>query len=186
VMRISRDQGETWEEYEVPRSRGRVHASVIELEPGGLIAFFRSRAADNIYVSRSTDYGRTWTAPQRTALPNNNASIQATKLASGSLAIIYNHCSSHNTDPDKTVWPPVRYPVTIALSEDEGDTWPIMRDIDASDGFRGARNLALNRRCEYPTVLQTRDGAIHMAYSYRDRQCIKYVRVTEGWIKQGV
>jgi predicted neuraminidase len=76
--------------------------------------------------------------------------------------------------------------VTIALSEDEGATWPIMRDVDMSDGFRGERNRDLNRRCEYPVVLQTRDGAIHMAYSYRDRQCIKYVRVTEDWIRQDV
>jgi predicted neuraminidase len=31
--------------------------------------------------------------------------------------------------------------------------------------------------------VQTRDGLIHIAYSYRGRQCIKYVQFTEGWIK---
>ena len=30
------------------------------------------------------------------------------------------------------------------------------------------------------------DGAIHVAYSYRGRQCIKYVRVTEAWIRSEV
>mgnify|MGYP002631091456 FL=1 len=33
----------------------------------------------------------------------------------------------------------------------------------------------------YPSVLQTPDGAIHVAYTY-DRDCIKYRRFTEDWI----
>ena len=33
----------------------------------------------------------------------------------------------------------------------------------------------------YPTVLQTPDGTIHVAYTY-DRNCIKYRRFTEEWI----
>ena len=183
VMWVSEDQGETWDEYPVPQSRGRVHASVIELSNGRLVAFFRSRAADRIYVSRSADYGRTWTAPERTELPNNNASIQALKLASGNIALIFNNVSAGD-DPTQTIWPRERYPVTVAISEDEGETWPYMRHIDTGDDFCGAGNRHLNRRCAYPCLLQTRDGAIHIAYSYRGRQCIKYVRISEEWIRE--
>jgi predicted neuraminidase len=183
VIWISSDQGATWSEHPVPESRGRVHASVIELDPGKLVAFFRSRAADNVYRSLSADNGRTWTVPQRTALPNNNASIQAVKLQSGAIAVIHNHCASDNADPAATVWPRERNPVTIALTEDAGETWPIMRDVDQGDGFRGDANRGYNRRSEYPTVIQTRDGRIHVAYSYRGRQYIKYVRVTEAWLR---
>jgi predicted neuraminidase len=182
VMRISEDQGRSWKEYPVPQSRGRVHASVIELSSGQLVAFFRSRAADRIYVSRSTDYGRAWTVPERTVLPNNNASIQALKLASGNIAIIFNNVSA-NDDPTKTVWPRQRYPVTVAISEDEGQTWPYMRNLDTGDDFCGEANVPLNRRCAYPCILQTRDGRIHIGYSYRSRQCIKYVRIAEEWIR---
>jgi predicted neuraminidase len=182
VMRISEDQGQIWEEYPVPQSRGRVHASVIELSNGRLVAFFRSRAADRIYVSHSADYGRTWTVPERTMLPNNNASIQALKLASGNIAIIFNKFSA-NDDPIKTVWPRQRYPVTVAISEDEGETWPYMRNLDTGDDFCGGANVHLNRRCAYPCILQTRDGLIHIGYSYRNRQCIKYVHITEEWIR---
>jgi predicted neuraminidase len=67
---------------------------VLELEPGQLIAFFRSRRADNICVSHSPDYGRTWTEPERTVLPNNNSSIQAIKLAGGAIAVVFNHAGS--------------------------------------------------------------------------------------------
>ena len=185
VMRLSEDEGQNWQEVPVPGSRGRVHASVVEPSPGLLLAFFRSRAADRIYVSHSHDYGCTWTAPERTALPNNNASIQALRLASGSVALIFNHASSANDDPQATVWPGVRYPVTLALSDDCGETWPVMRHIDAGDGFAGPANAPLNRECAYPCILQTPDGLLHIGYSYRGRQCIKYVRVSEAWVRDG-
>lgn len=183
IMRISEDQGETWKEYPVPQSRGRVHVSVVELSDGRLVAFFRSRAADRIYISRSADYGRTWTVPERTVLSNNNASIQALKLASGNIAIIFNNTSA-NDDPTKTIWPRERYPVTVAISEDKGENWPYMRHVDTGDDFCGEENVHLNRRCAYPCIMQTRDGLIHIGYSYRNRQCIKYVRITEEWIRE--
>ena len=182
AMQISEDAGRTWTEYPVPDSGGRIQASVLELDPGQLIAFFRSRSADNVYVSRSVDYGRTWTQPERTVLPNNNSSIQAVKLVSGNIAIVFNHAGG-GSDPTQVVWPRVRYPITVALSEDGGQTWPYMRHIDTGDDFAGTENRPLNRRCSYPSVLQTRDGFIHVAYSYRGRQCIKYVRFAEDWIR---
>jgi predicted neuraminidase len=180
VMQRSQDQGQTWQEVFVPGSRGRVQPSVVELAPGRLLAFLRSRAADRIYVSRSQDDGRSWSAPRPTLLPNNNSSIQAVHLQSGRVAMVFNHFSANN-DPAKTVWPAVRYPVTVALSEDEGQTWPYMRNIDPSDGLVGV-NQPLNRGGGYPCILQTRDGDLHIAYSYRPRQCIKYVRVNEAWV----
>ena len=118
-------------------------------------------------------------------LPNNNASIQAATLPSGAIAIVFNHFSA-NDDPDTPTWPKRRYPLTIALSEDGGKTWPYMRHVDPGDGFFGDANEPGNRVCAYPTVVAGDDGAIHVAYSYRGRQCIKYVRVTEAWIRSEV
>lgn len=182
VMQLSADNGQSWTEHPVPGSRGRVHPTVIELAPGRLVAFFRSRSADRIYVSYSTDFGQTWSDAARTDLPNNNASIQAVKLASGNIALAFNYLSL-NDNPNITLWPPDRYPLTIALSTDEGRTWPYMRHIDTSDGFFGAANKSLNRSLAYPSIMQSRDGQIHVSYSYLDRQCIKYVRITEDWIR---
>ena len=90
VMQISDDQGKSWRSVEVPESRGRVHANVIETEPGKLVALFRSRFADNIYRSVSLDNGDTWSVPVRTELPNNNSSISAIRLQSGAIALVYN------------------------------------------------------------------------------------------------
>jgi predicted neuraminidase len=182
TVQISEDAGCTWTEYPMPNSNGYVQASILELDPGQLTAFYRSRTADNIYMSYSKDFGRTWTEPERTVLPNNNSSIQAIQLSSGSIAMVYNHAGS-NGDLDQDVWRYARYPLTVALSDDGGQTWPFMRHVDTGDNFAGELNHSLNRRCSYPSIVQTRNGLIHVAYSYRGRQCIKYVRFTEDWIR---
>ena len=181
VMQVSSDQGQTWAETEVPGSRGRVHPSAVEIEPGQLLAFFRSRAADRIYLSRSQDYGRSWSVPERTVLPNNNASVHAIKLQDGRIAVVFN-CVSANEDPSKTVWPKERYPVTIAISEDRGHTWPYMRHIETGDNYAGQANKHLNRENSYPCLMQSRDGRLHVSYTYAGRQCIKYVSVPVSWV----
>jgi predicted neuraminidase len=185
VVQISSDRGNTWKEYPVPESRGRVQMSIIETEPGRCAAFFRSRAADNIYRSSSSDYGKTWTPPVPTGLPNNNSSVHAIGLKSGAIALVYNPWRVDKTDPRTTVWPKMRNSVSVALSEDGGETFPWIRIVETGSGFRGTQNVALNKGCAYPCILQSRDGLIHIAYSCLDRKYIKYVRVTEGWIKTG-
>ena len=139
VVQISDDQGKTWREVEMPDSAGRVHANLIETAPGELTALLRSRFADNIYISYSKNYGDSWTAPVRTCLPNNNSSISAVRLQSGCLALIYN-AVRFNDDTSRTVWPHQRCPVTFALSEDNGKTWPFKRIIEMGEGFVGEYN----------------------------------------------
>ncbi len=186
VVQISTDAGKTWTQYDVPGSEKRVHMCVLEptpgRRPGHLLAFFRSRSGDRIYRAFSEDYGRTWTVPQATCLPNNNASIQAIRLQSGAVAVIYNDCKGGD-DPKAVLWPRQRVPVVIALTYDEGETFPHRRTIEFGDGFAGERASELNTQHHYPTIIQSRDGFIHVAYSYHGRICIKYQRISESWIK---
>lgn len=69
VFQISENQGKTWNTVEMPNSQGRVHANVVELTPGHLVAFLRSREADWIYRSQSLDDGDTWSSPEPTPCP---------------------------------------------------------------------------------------------------------------------
>jgi predicted neuraminidase len=39
----------------------------------------------------------------------------------------------------------------------------------------------LNRELSYPSIAQTPDGDLHIAFTYF-RQAIKYVRVGAGWV----
>jgi predicted neuraminidase len=182
VMQVSDDRGCTWREVDIPSSRGRVHANVVELGPGRLVAFLRSRFADRIYLVNSRDDGNSWSAPVRTELRNNNAGISAIRLKSGGIAIAYNDVS-FNDDMARTVWPNQRCPVTVALSEDEGATWPWRRVVEHGEGFTGPWNDVNNRRYEYPVIMQGADDRLHIAYSWGNRKNIKYMRVDEGWIR---
>ncbi|MBV8912414.1 MAG: exo-alpha-sialidase [Acetobacteraceae bacterium] len=208
AVRISSDGGRTWQEHQVPDSTGCVHMDVSQLQDGSLLALYRSRWADNIYSSRSADRGRTWSAPQATALPNNNSSVQFTKLANGHLALVFNdvnkdgitelRASLYDEIEDDTglkepearpgerqaVWGVPRAPMTLAISEDGGRTWPYKRNLEVGDGYCMTNNSReqLNREYSYPSIKQGPDGALHLAFTYF-RQAIKYVRVEEGWAR---
>ncbi|TCP23756.1 putative neuraminidase [Scopulibacillus darangshiensis] len=217
AVKISKDQGKNWKEYKVPNSLGCVHMNIEKLNDGTLFALFRSRWADNIYASYSSDYGRSWSKPSATELPNNNSSIQVTKLKNGHLALVFNninadHCTERRTSlydeieddeenqidplPDASnddrkkdagkpaFWGAPRAPMTIAVSEDNGKTWPFIKNLEVGDGYAMTNNSKdkLNREYSYPTIKQTADGKIHIAFTYF-RQAIKYVCINEEWVK---
>ncbi len=179
VFRLSDDGGSTWRTVPMPHSEGRVHANVAELGNGRLAAWMRSRDADWVYRSESSDNGETWSEPAPTDLPNNNASISAVRLASNRIAVACNPTRVDSRQGRQAAWPGLRCPVSIALSEDEGRTFPILRHIEFGQGFAGALNRASNRQYEYPYLLQAADGRLHLAYAYHDRLSVKYVCLRE-------
>lgn len=213
AVKISKDEGNTWEEYEVPNSTGCVHMNIEKLDDGTLLALFRSRWADYIYSSYSTDNGRTWSEPKPTELPNNNSSIQFTKLANGHLALVFNNMNAENCTERRAslyddieeeeneenvvsesvedcgereaFWGAPRAPMTVAISEDNGMTWPFVKNIEIGDGYAMTNNSKdkLNREYSYPSIKQGSEGNLHIAFTYF-RQTIKYVQLTEEEIKR--
>ncbi len=179
AFRISDDEGKTWHMVMMPKSNGHVHANVVELEPGHLVAFMRNREAYRIHRSESFDYGETWSEPEPTPLPNNNSSISAIKLQSGRVAIAYNPTCTPDPQPGKAAWPGLRCPVAVALSEDGGLTFPLIRWMERGEGYIGDENKTNNKQYEYPYLMQSRDGAMHLTYAARTRQGIKYIRFRE-------
>ena len=179
AFQISDDQGRTWRQVDMPNSRGRVHANVVEMDDGHLLAFMRSREADFIYRSESFDWGDTWSEPKPTPLPNNNSSISALRLQSGRVAIAYNPTCTPDPKPGKAAWPGLRCPVAVALSEDAGLTFPIVRWMERGEGFMGEENRTNNKQYEYPYLMQSRDGMLHLAYAAFTRLGVKYVRFSE-------
>lgn len=179
VFQISDDCGVTWRMVEMPKSRGRVHANVVELENGRLAAFMRSREADFIYRSESRDWGSTWSIPVPTPLPNNNSGISALRLQSSRIAIAYNPTSTPDPRPGKAAWPGLRCPVAVALSEDGGLTFPLIRWMERGEGYMGDVNRTNNRQYEYPYLMQAQNGDLLLAYAAYTRSGIKWMRFTE-------
>ena len=206
ALLVSDDRGATWHHQDVPRSTGCVHMNVVELADGSLLALFRSRWADAIYESRSSDDGRSWSDPVPTELPNNNSSIQFLRLHDGRLALVFNDSSAADAterrsslydeidggdQPDagqhRAFWGAPRAPLTLALSSDGGRTWPVRRDLEVGDGYCMTNNSrdGLNRELSYPSIAQTGDGGLHVAFTYH-RRAIKHVRVEPDWATWGV
>jgi predicted neuraminidase len=206
AVRISSDRGRTWREVRIPGSVGCVHMNIEQLGDGSLLALFRSRWADHIYESRSHDRGGSWSAPTPASLPNNNSSIQFTRLSNGHLALVFNDINASAATERRTslydeiedeatpthprpetggraaFWGTPRAPMTLAISRDDGRSW-IKRNIEVGDGYCMTNNSRdrSNRELSYPSIKQTNDGAIHVAYTHF-RQAIKYVRMTEAWV----
>lgn len=205
AVEVSDDNGKTWKEYEVPGSEGCVQMCIVKLpNKKGFVGFFRSRWADNIYRSFSKD-GKNWEKPVKTELPNNNSSIQATLLKDNNLVIAFNASSKKDAKvrrlslfSDKTedkndvdeskgrvaFWGAPRAPMTLALSEDDGKTWPYQRNIAEGSGYALTNNSKdkKNKEFSYPSVKQTLDGNIDVTFTYF-RQSIAFVETTEDWIK---
>jgi predicted neuraminidase len=175
---ISKDRGATWKECLMAGSQGKIQPSVVSLGLDRLIAFFRSRTSDFIYSSTSPD-GCTWSPATATALPNNNASIQAFRLRDGHLVMAFNNSSKVSGG--------LRKPVSVALSLDEGKTWPYVRDVEEGrPGYGIAEQTPKEPGREeysYPSIIQARSGEILVAFTWR-RQTIKVVAITEDWIRQ--
>lgn len=190
AVKISADQGRTWSEYAVPESKGAVHMNIVQRKDGSLAAFFRSRYADNIMASSSTDNGRSWTKPVATNMPNNNSSIQVRDLGDGSWALVFNNVSAEPQVRAEAkgapIWGVPRTPLSLALSYDEGRTWPEVRDIELAPEAPPALNLdkpdRRSRELSYPTVTADAQGRINVAFTY-GRRAIKFVRVRPDWVR---
>ena len=118
--------------------------------------------------------------PDLPCCPNNNSSISAIKLQSGRIVIAYNPTHSPEPRPGVAAWPGLRCPVAVALSEDGGETWPLIRIMEAGEGYTGPENSTNNRQYEYPFLMQARDGQIHLVFAYRSRSGIKWMSFTEN------
>lgn len=180
VLRLDAGAAVLGEPVPIPESMGRVHGSLVSSAgSGSLLQFFRSRLADCVYRSISLDDGHSWESPQPVPLPNNNSSIQALRLASGRLALIFNR---FGLDPGhargkqwgEANWPRTRWPLSVALSEDDGLSWPWIRDIDHGEGFCGEANWIANGQLAYPSILEGKPGDLHLAYSWGNRAAIRY------------
>ena len=202
AVKISSDQGRTWRHVDVPDSLGAVHMNIVPLGGDRFAAFFRSRWADHVRVSRSEDGGETWSPVENLALPNNNSSIQVTRLADGRLAMVHNWSSRDNAterrlslydeieddgagkavDPTSVVdrptafWGAPRAPMTLSVSSDEGRSWPIRHDLEEGDGYCLSNNSRedKNRELSYPSIIAASDGRIHVAYTWF-RKAIKHI-----------
>lgn len=155
-VEISRDDCHTWRKYgpiTVPGvPYGIIQPTVWETAPGRLRMLTRStERIGAICTASSEDGGHTWTMAQPTSLPNPNSGIDAVKMKDGTVALVYNHTRTGRT------------PLNITFSHDDGSTWSAPYVLEDEPG-----------EYSYPAIIQTRDGLLHITYTWRRRR-IKHV-----------
>lgn len=151
---LSFDEGRNWKTVEPPAGPDGSHVDAIQpsflkYADGRIQAVGRTRAG-YIFQTWSRDAGRTWTPLERTTLPNPNSGTDAITLKDGRQIIVYNHTSQGRT------------PLNVSLSSD-GRSWKAGLVIENDQG-----------EFSYPSVIQTRDGRVHIVYTW-NRKRIKHV-----------
>jgi len=147
------DNGQTWtrtDSLNEGRTIGAIQPSVLFLGEDTLLALGRTRQR-KIFQIVSGDSGKTWGKMTLTDLPNPNAGTDAVTLKDGRHALVYNHTSRG------------RSPLNLAISSN-GYTWQAALELENEPGSEFS----------YPAVIQTRDGLIHVTYTWK-RQKIRHV-----------
>lgn len=141
----SDDDGATWEISDMipPLSSGAAEPVLVELTGGDLLMLIRGTGG-TIEKSYSTDGGETWSATESTGVQSPYAP-QMVKRIDGRLVLLWNNSPTES-----------RRPLTLAVSDDEGDTWQIKQDLTSSTSGLYA----------YPSLLH-HDGKIYTTvYTY--------------------
>jgi len=158
---ITRDGGVTWFKTAAIRKGpgfDAIQPSILFQPDGSLQALCRTKQGV-IGQTWSKDRGATWSALTAINLPNPNSGTDALTLADGRHLLVYNH-SAHRAAEAKGN----RYPLDVALSLD-GIDWKRVLSLETVPCASGYA---------YPAVIQTRDGLVHIAYTW-DRKMIKHV-----------
>jgi predicted neuraminidase len=136
---------------------GIIQPTVWESKQGYVHALLRS-TMDWIYRVDSEDFGRTWTKPYRTQIPNPSSGIDLAKLNDGTLILACNPC---HWDRDNYYWGP-RTPLTLFLSEDNGQTWPYYKNIE--DG-----KVPRVGGFAYPSIIPVPEG-VAVVYTWKEKR----------------
>lgn len=166
LMAISDDGGQTWFAGQPTLGFGAIQPSVVQRNDGTLVAFFRENGfSRRVRVAESRDDGVSWGPVGLTDLPNPGSGLDALRLASGRWLLVYNDTLTG------------RHSLAVSLSDDEGRTWKWTRHLERHT----------SGSYHYPAVIQTRDGRIHVVYSYfvAEGKSMKHAAFNEAWIEAG-
>lgn len=157
---ISENDGETWEVTEALGGEPNQHPTLLERRDGSLLALLRPAGSQGyVLQSESLDGGQHWSDAIASELTSPFAALDAVRLADGRFVVVWNS----NVQ--------ARNPLTIAISEDEGKTWPIRRDLVTGEGS-----------FHYPAIIQTQDGLLHISFT-NNRTTIDHIALTADWIE---
>ncbi len=158
-IEMTQDNGKTWQKgspINLPGDFfGMIQPTIVKTAKNTLLLLARTRTSGFVAQSKSLDGGKTWQKPILSKLKNPNSGIDAITLQDGRLLLVYNDSKNE------------RYPLTVALSEDDGNSWKNIINLESIEG-----------EFSYPAVIQTKNGNIVITYTW-NRTHIKQVVLDE-------
>ncbi len=158
----TKDYGKTWtksDDINDGKTFSAIQPSILTHKDGKLQVLCRSKNR-TINESWSSDNGKTWSPMEASNLPNNNSGTDAVTLKDGRQLLVYNHVKPNVSLPNGKG---ARTPLNVAISAD-GKKWLAVAVLEDSP---------INQY-SYPSVIQTKDGLVHIVYTWR-RERIKHV-----------
>jgi predicted neuraminidase len=169
LVAISDDQGEHWHASRPIVGLGPIQPSIVRKEDGTLVAYMRDsgNAPFRVLSSTSGDQGESWSPAADTNIPNPGSSLEVVALRDGGWVMAFNDTEDG------------RHRLAVALSQDEGKTWPWKRYVGRSD--------TREKSFSYPSLIQAKDGTLHLTYSYRAKgqATIRHCALDANWIRSG-
>ena len=186
LMAITDDWGSTWFTSEPLIGQGNVQPSLVRKKDGTLVAYMRDNGPPpkRIPISESIDRGVIWSPVVDSDRLDSGAGVEVIALRKGLWLLI-------NNDLEKG-----RHRLGVSLSDDEGKTWKWTRHLEQdseADIKAGAGSY------HYPSVIQAKDGTIHVSYSIHQKksetkldasgkpasESIKHAHFNVPWILHG-
>ncbi len=158
-VELSADGGSTWTRgNDLPNDQFKAIQPTFLVHAADNIQMLCRTEDDVLAQSWSHDEGKTWSPLQASPLPNPNSGVDAVMLRDGRSVLVYN--PTKRADPIKG-----RTPLVMAVSSD-GQHWTDVLTLENDH----------NGQYSYPAVIQSRDGLIHITYTWQ-RKNIKHVVV---------
>ena len=156
---MTKDGGRTWRKTKAlndGKTFSAIQPSVIFLQDGRMKLLCRSNTGF-IMEAYSSDQGNTWTSLQKTNLKNPNSGSDAITLKSGLHVLVHNPLGNRpkETEGEREI-------LAVSTSKD-GQRWTKVGELE---------NTPL-KEFSYPAIIQTRDGRIHITYTWK-REKIKH------------
>ncbi len=172
---ISHDRGRTWTPGadagpDIP-TMGLDEPALVRLANGDLFAVLRTNQA-RPYETVSHDGGLTWEPVKPSRLRGHNSPAALYRLADGDILRAWDNSSAN------------RYPLVVALSQDECETWSRARTV-ATPATTPEGGLSFDTAC-YPTIAQATDGTILLAWWQRagGHNSVHFARFNCEWLDE--
>jgi predicted neuraminidase len=152
------DGGKSWTLIQLDTNKkfDIIQPSILQYPNDRLQVLCRSKQG-KVVQAWSYNSGNTWSKLSATKLLNPNSGTDAVTLKDGKLLIVY------NPDVPGKDWFNGRSKLRVASSTD-GKKWTDIMVLE--DGTK--------EEYSYPSIIQTRDGLVHITYTY-DRKNIKHI-----------